>query len=384
MNSDEIYRLINSIGGTTSRTLKINLLMNNSCALLLKILKYAYDPNLKFNIKKIINPVPNYKGHTVFDEKFFFILDNLARRNLSGADAKRIAGVTYARLSFESKDLFLRILNKDLRCGISIKTINEAFPNLINEFEVMLAKQWDPSYATYPCYVQPKLDGIRAIYKDGKFLTRTGKVLKGLDHLHFDCNVALDGELYLPGIPFEQLSGMVRNHNQEPTLYYYVFDTLISNLKYIDRKDIFTDITLTCKPPKITPIRTLTAFNEADLERFFIRFTEESKYEGVIVKTVDHPYQYKRSWDWMKIKKRETVDVICHGMDLGQGKYQKIMGQLLCTYKGNEIRVGTGFSDAQREEYTLVPPVGKIIEVYYQELTKYGVLRHPVFKCVKG
>ena len=165
MNSNQVHRLLGDIAGVSGRKLKISMLANNSSAMLLKILKYAYDPNLKFNVKKIVNPVPNYKGSLTFDEKFFVVLDNLTRRNISGNDAKQLIGILYARLSYESRDLFSRILNKDLRCGISIATINEAFPNLISKFQVMLAKQYDMNHLVFPCYVQPKLDGIRAVYK---------------------------------------------------------------------------------------------------------------------------------------------------------------------------------------------------------------------------
>jgi len=369
MNSNQVHRLLGDIGGVTSRKLKINMLANNSDAMLLKILKYAYDPNLKFNVKKIVNPVPNYKGSKTFDEKFFVVLDNLARRNISGNDAKQLIGILYARLSYESRDLFSRILNKDLRCGISVATINEALPNLISKFQVMLAKQYDMNHLVFPCYVQPKLDGIRAVYKDGSFFTRTGKVLRGLDHLKFDCAVTLDGELYNPTLPFEELSGLVRNHQKAPQIYYYVLDTIINDMKYSDRLDIDKDMTLTCNAVKVIPVKTLTAWAEKDLQLYFKLFTEDRGYEGVIVKDIDHPYQYKRSWDWMKIKKRETVDVVCFDIEVGQGKFSEVMGKLVCKYKDQTIRVGSGFSDAQREVYTLAPPIGKTIEVYYQELT---------------
>lgn len=383
MNSNSVHRLLNDIAGTTSRTIKIDLLTHNASPMLKKILKYAYDPNLKFHIKKIANPIPNYNGATQFDDKFFIMLDHLARRDITGDDAQRIAGLVFARLSMESRDLFLRILNKNLQCGISIKSINIAFPGLINHFEVMLAKQYDGLHVTFPCYVEPKIDGIRAIFKDGEFYTRTGKLLKGLDHLKYNCPLVLDGELYLKGITFEKLSGLVRNHQPTPEIQYHVFDCILDNAPYSTRRELYVDEILGgCSPDKMIPIRSFSAYALHEIENHY-NFFIKSGYEGAVIKTIEHPYQFKRSWDWMKLKKRETVDVEVVAMHRGAGKYSDIMGYLACEYDGKIIRVGSGFSDAQREAYTFNPPIGKTIEVYFQELTEKGVLRHPIFKCEK-
>jgi DNA ligase-1 len=57
------------------------------------------------------------------------------------------------------------------------------------------------------------------------------------------------------------------------------------------------------------------------------------------------------------------------------------MGALLCNYEGHEVKVGTGFSDVEREEFMERPPA--MIEVKFQEKTKAGSLRFPAFIRVR-
>ena len=70
----------------------------------------------------------------------------------------------------------------------------------------------------YPCYVQPKLDGIRAIAIGNELYSRNGFPFPTFDHVKAELpknteKLILDGELYTNEIPFEELSGLTKRVN---------------------------------------------------------------------------------------------------------------------------------------------------------------------------
>lgn len=103
--------------------------------------------------------------------------------------------------------------------------------------------------------------------------------------------------------------------------------------------------------------------------------------EGAIVKPLAGVYEKKRSRSWLKMKAEETEDlrVISKFEGKPNTKYEGKLGGLIVDRDGVEVRVGGGFSDAQREEYWVTPPIGRLIEVEFHEVTPDGSLRHPRF-----
>lgn len=108
-----------------------------------------------------------------------------------------------------------------------------------------------------------------------------------------------------------------------------------------------------------------------------------------MLRNPDAPYERKRTRNLLKVKPKQDREVEVIEVLPGTGKHEGRMGALLChmgefeTYsspRGAEFRVGTGFTDAEREESGWL---GKIITVEYFELTPRGVPRHPRFKGVR-
>lgn len=89
-------------------------------------------------------------------------------------------------------------------------------------------------------------------------------------------------------------------------------------------------------------------------------------YEGLIL---------RKGTKWLKVKPKETADVYVTGYQKGTGKHEGRMGALLTDYG----KVGTGFTDAMREEFTEDFSVGRLIEVEYMEMTPATKFRHPRF-----
>ena len=88
-------------------------------------------------------------------------------------------------------------------------------------------------------------------------------------------------------------------------------------------------------------------------------------------------YVRGRSETLLKVKSFVDTEARVTGHVAGAGKHAGRLGALQAVLAdGTPFKVGTGFSDAQRED---PPAVGAIITVRYQELTRAGVPRFPVF-----
>ena len=68
----------------------------------------------------------------------------------------------------------------------------------------------------------------------------------------------------------------------------------------------------------------------------------------------------------------QTCDIKCTGIEEGEGKYAGTLGKIVCDYKGYELRVGSGLTDEEREQFWNDPDlvVNKIVEIKYFEESK--------------
>ena len=124
MTSDEILNTIDFIGGETSKNLKIDYLAEFIAEdeEFERVLKAAYDPYVRYYLKTVEmqdGGIGIFSSEGVWD-----LLDKLSKRLISG-DAARDA-VWKLNLNRESVELFRRILQKDLKAGFDIKSINRS------------------------------------------------------------------------------------------------------------------------------------------------------------------------------------------------------------------------------------------------------------------
>ena len=220
-----------------------------------ELLKWVYDPYIKFYITGTQIEENYYMLETLSSNTelgLFALLELLSTKKIRGTEAL-FSCLYFIKNNYEYKDTIIKILNKDLKCGISTKIINSIFPNLIPEFEIPLAKEYNPDKHEVfngEYLISRKLDGIRCIcFIEGSkitFLTRKGKEIWTLDKIKKEIlekysfytkePIVLDGELCLfeNGVEdFKSISSEYRRKNftiQNPR--YYVFDIYtLSNFK---------------------------------------------------------------------------------------------------------------------------------------------------------
>lgn len=160
-------------------------------------------------------------------------------------------------------------------------------------------------------YMQPKLDGHRALWKDGVLYSRQGKVLDlphiveaiktaGLEHLH------LDGELYCHGLTLQQISSLVKRQQDDTLkLVYHVYD-IVSDEPYFKRLSTLINTIayshLVSQDKALRPVPTRTASSMIDVTAFQIENLENG-YEGTMLRTGMAGYETdKRSRNLLKVK----------------------------------------------------------------------------------
>ena len=83
-------------------------------------------------------------------------------------------------------------------------------------------------------------------------------------------------------------------------------------------------------------------------------------------------YHWSRSWDIMKVKKFNSLDLEVVDVEEGSGRLAGTLGAIHVRYKGgNIVKVGSGFSDEERKLYFSNPGLilNKVVEVKYFEET---------------
>lgn len=359
--------------------------LKNLSELSKKAFLYAYDYDKTYGVKYknigLVSAEPN--------EEMFTILDKLATRELSG-HAAREAVEKHACIH---GDLIKLICNKDLDVGVSVKTFNKVYPGYIPEFNVQLAQEQDIKKLKFPLAAQLKYDGVRVItlIKNGvvTFRTRNGKTFEFPELFeelqNFPDNTMIDGELVLETGRMEdrtKISGIVNSAIQGTPIRaegvkYYLFDAMPvkdfiyskCDMKYSHRMEYLmqkmqyvagSDIIKLAASRKVHNAYEATKYFEAVLAL---------GYEGLILKSPDHYYTFKRTKDWVKMKAIKDCTLTVQGIEAGQDKYEGMIGALQCTgiVEGKEVSVniGSGLSDTDRKPKYIDVFIGSKVDVKY-------------------
>ena len=385
-----------------------------------RYLKIAFDPYAVYGIstKKLHKSVPatSITGiHSVFELFTYLTQHNTGTDQIVGLCQEFLDCA--AACDRESADLLEKLICKDLSIGCEAKTINSVVPGLIPTFEVQLAQKYfeKPEKLDGKMFaITTKIDGGRiiAIKENGSvsFYTRAGQKYEGLVDLEkefsemFPDNIVLDGEITIlnnKGIPskeaYKRAMKITRADGEKHGLKMLVFDAMSvsdwktqqSSLTYIQRRQMLDCMTAFYNTDttyfELLPILYIGSDTSKVLE--FLEEAIANKEEGVMINICDALYEFSRTWNLMKVKKMNTLDLQIVDFEEGSGRLSGTLGAIHVRYKnGNIVKVGSGFSDELRKQIWNhdVMIVGKIVEIqYFEETTNAdgGIsLRFPVFK----
>jgi len=151
-------------------------------------LQWALNPLVTFGVQQV--PVSETDGKGITDADFYKLAEGLHERELTGHAARdAIQDLCDQATNEQWNDWYRRILIKDLRCGVSVKTVNGVAPGTVPVFGCMLAHDGakHPKKIKGQCIVEYKYDGVRviAIVQNGSatLYSRNGKLLSNFPHI---------------------------------------------------------------------------------------------------------------------------------------------------------------------------------------------------------
>ena len=387
-----------------------------------KYLKIAFDPYTVYGIsyKKLSTQIRSASNYIPKTNSVFELFDYLAVHNTGTFDdilecCNALEAV--AAYDLESSYILTKLICKDLSIGVEAKTINSVIPGLIPTFDVQLAQKYfdKPEKLEGKTFaLTTKIDGGRIIAireTDGvSFFTRAGQRYEGLVDLEremmetFPEGTVLDGEITIlenAGIPskeaYKQAMKITRSDGEKHGLKMLVFDAMeISEWKaqksdhdWVERRALLEGLFF-YGPQNRTYFELLPVLYRGSDTSKVLEYLDQAlanNEEGVMINICDAPYEFGRTWNLMKVKKMNTLDLQIVGFEEGSGRLSGTLGAIHVRYKNNNIvRVGSGFSDDLRDQIWEYQThySGKIVEIQYFESTTNAdggeSLRFPVFK----
>lgn len=399
--------IFNQLAATSSRLEKEAILTANKNNEILKRTCFlALDPFINFYIRKI----PKYKtdvGPYVALQQALEDLLPLSTRKVTGNAAIEHLTNVLKNLEPEDAKVIERVIEKDLRCGVSEATVNKIWPGLIATYPCMLASGYEDklvSKITWPANVQLKLDGMRfnAIVKNGsvEFRSRNGKELNLLGQLEQeflaiagDDDVVFDGELNVMDndtLQFmsRQIGNGILSKAQKGTLT--LGDAALIHATVWDWIPYEDFLRGECSMPYRMRLNSLfSTMNNAAYEKDEYRVGKVHKVwnkdvnnieeaqalfeellgegqEGIILKDLNSKWEDKRAKHQIKFKGELECDLMCVDWVEGTGKNAGRLGALVLESADGKIKVnvGTGFTDHHRDTIGR-DVIGKVIAIKY-------------------
>ena len=392
----------------------------------------AYNPYYVFGVKKVPE-TEGLKNKPNPWPKFWAMLEGLRTRSLTGHNAK--TAIEFMSEQFDSEEwnnLARRVIIKDLRCGISEKTLNKVLGNTewkIPVFTCQLATDSEKHTAkmTGVKRLEQKLDGVRVLAVVTKttvnLYSRNGKPFDNFPHIvdalediknkfarilqQHPHGFVLDGEII--GESFQALMKQAQRKSDVQTtgMTYSVFDWLplqdfergFWNAQQRKRMAILDEHRSVFELTDCVRIMDgievdLTTAEGHDIMRRYATDAVDAGFEGIMIKDLGAPYECRRSTFWMKWKPTITVDLNIVGFEEGTGRNAGRLGAIICEGVDNDrnicVNVGSGLSDANRDEYWSARDqlLGDVIEVEADAVTQnqdgtYS-LRFPRFVRFRG
>ena len=389
MNLIELSCAFETLSNTSGTNTKKQLLSN-----------YLKDEDFRMTITFLLNPFITTGIGIKSIKKCAWRVQNTATlketieyisKNNTGSNSSIEVVCGFIDTNPECSDFLKKLFTKTLKCGVDAKTVNSVESDLIPTFNVQLGMPIEKCKIKPDAelFISQKINGCRCIYHKGTFYTRTGKEYAGLSHiaesLKFLDGITLDGELVRKNVDgvsdsenFQIGTGVANSKSSDKTcLKYVVFDCMTDeefesqrcDTLYKDRKFNLKKLIKEDENVELVPFFDETT--DHSRIKYWLEHAEIHDMEGIIL-NLNTPYEFKRTKNLIKVKKFFTLDLECIGVEEGVGKNKGTLGAIVCLYKGNEVRVGSGFSDEQRNFYwnNSDKIVNHIVEVKYKEITK--------------
>lgn len=239
---------------------------------------------------------------------------------------------------------------------------------------ILLAQIYQRGVDVQQYLVSEKYDGVRAIWDGKNLTTRQGNTIAAPIWFTKNLpNTPLDGELWLAHGQFDVLSGAVRKAKpvdaEWRNIQYMVFELPNGADTFEMRAKRIEAIVKQAKLAHLKAVKQYRVKDEAALNQN-LRQVVAAGGEGLMLHRADAQYVTGRSDVLLKLKLVLDAEATVIGYSAGKGKYQGKLGALVVeTAEGVRFKLGTGFTDAQREK---PPNIGSLVTYTYRDITKNG------------
>lgn len=418
----EIVKIIKQLQNTSGTNDKIQILKDNKNNELFKsILEYTYNNNKQYGfsenkLRELLNNFNENNSYKITWTNGFDMLNELSKNNIN--DSLRTNVITFLHSkNEEERELWIRVLIKDLRCNVSTKLINKAIPKLIPEFKIQQAYPIDKYRSKLNGWfaLETKVNGINGSVINNQMISRQGKIMKGFNHIISQLNkLGLDNYYFNGELVRNNVNPIVSNGDNfrlttsivnsddidKSNINFILFDAIPieefydgqSKLKYKDRINLLKQI----KQKSIE-----LGLKNLDIPHIYYEGENQSvidKYLDIANKNDEEGLMYIKNCVWknkrhsgiLKVKSFKSADCKIIGYEEGTGRLEGTLGSFIIDYKNNKVKVGSGYTDEQRNEFWKHKNeyVGRILEVKFKEetmdkKTKLISLQFPTFVCIR-
>ena len=393
--------------------------------------RLALDPMITFGLKQIPEK-QDADGPGLPWDNFIINIGGFIDRTITGNSARdTVAQLMSQATQREWNGWYRRILIKDLRCGVSEKTINKVVEKKYASYAVpVFGCQLAHDSANHESKVsgkkliEVKLDGVRVITIvrcSGRvdMLSRNGKELVNFPHIVkqfellttigcFSEDMVFDGEVMSSS--FQDLMKQVHRKSdvQSADAVLNVFDILTlaefeagySDTIQLRRSELLENWYeyYGAQCPNVTVVgQELVDLDTTAGQKRYKEINAkaiEGGYEGIMIKDPAAAYECKRSVAWLKLKPFIEVSLNVQAIEEGTGRNVGRLGALVCSGSDDgrdiTVNVGSGFSDADRDQFyhNRSNIIGQVVEVRADAITQnqdgtYS-LRFPRFLRFRG
>ena len=408
MGLSEVYMIIRDIQNCSSTKAKQHIVKSNANnETFKKILMYAYN-DMQYGVKKTtiskmeFNSDADYRWNNVWT-----MFEDLSKSNINNDLVLKISNTIGYFTNENVRDLLIRVLLKDLKIGMNVKSINKAINGLIPMFDVMKASSYDDknsigfnkkaSKCGYMMMI--KENGIRGeiIKENGHIVvkSRQNKIVEGFDELDKAFQNMPDGYLYEGEIlkvgefntskeQFKETDKIYSIKGKKRNLMIKLFDLIPLDkfnegewgVKAIERKKMLKEFVDKNNHPLVQFADIIYQGKDINIIQKKLEEVSKDGYkEGLMVMLNDGKYEAKRTKLILKCKLFNTIDL--RVVDIKESKEKPgTMGSAIVMYKGNTVGV-SGWKEEDKVYYYQNPQelIGKIIEIKFKEVTvdKNGV-----------
>ena len=383
--TNSVYDIIIELANTSKRNEKLAILeANRDNHLLKESIRLAYDPNIKFWIKKIPSKRTYVRTNDCLsmDIVLFSELGRIYNRNLTGHAAIDLLIHLLSTTSEDNSKVIELIIKKDLDCGIAESTINKVWPKLIPEFKEIMKCHDSIEHIEYPAFAQTKCDGSRCIVEcldiDGDYIAYSsggnpidlGRTFRNYVRAFMKPGEKFDGELVMfdaANMPIDRktsngyvnkaIKGSISIVARE-MLRFIVWDIIdtSSTLSYKERFDELYDRIRPDLPPyggRFELVDSIIVNSQEEAFEFF-ELQISKGLEGAIIKNFEGVWKPKRVKYQGKIKAELECDVMITGWEPHIKHPEKLGSFFLTAYSEDKTQemvfnVGSGISKDMRE-----------------------------------